>query len=101
MSDAQQPSDNIQDELESGAAGHRGIPVDAVCTGCKKMRVKRAPVPEEIDLEEIDPDDLDDREKIEDALNSFKHVCHRCQGAEWWNPVSYLLGCHDLGGDDE
>jgi len=54
-------------ELDAPTAGERGIPVDAVCTGCGQIRVKR---PDE---------DQDDPE-------SFKHVCYRCKTTTWWNP---------------
>lgn len=25
-------------------------------------------------------------------LTSFKHVCHRCGSATWWNPIAVLSG---------
>jgi len=60
-------------ELDAPAAGERGIPFDAVCTGCGQIRVKRA---------DEDPDNP----------TSFKHVCHRCRTATWWNPIRTLTG---------
>lgn len=70
-------------ELEDPRSGHSGIPVDAVCTGCKRTRVKRAPAPD---------GDVVARELSTDDLTSFKHVCHRCQTATWWNPIAVLSG---------
>jgi len=60
-------------ELDSPSAGERGIPFDAVCTGCGKVRVKRA-------------------DEDSDNPTSFKHVCHRCKTATWWNPIRTLTG---------
>lgn len=74
------------DEIEiDTTAGEVGIPVDAVCTGCSRTAVKRAPV------EKVDHDD---------ETGSFKHVCHACHGAEWMNVVAVLDGLiADDGGD--
>lgn len=62
-----------QEELEHGAAGEIGLPVDARCTGCKKVRAKRA--------NKImgDPDD-----------GSFRHICHTCKKVKWWNVIRIL-----------
>ncbi len=79
-------------ELDDPRAGHRGIPVDAVCTGCKRIKVKRAP----------DPDiDVDDRDLEPADLTSFKHVCHPCGTATWWNPISVLSGLIDAERRDQ
>jgi hypothetical protein len=75
-------------EFESAAAGERGIPFDAVCTGCGQTRVKRA---------DEDPENP----------TSFKHVCNKCKKATWWNPVRTLTGLMRMNehpyvaGDDE
>ena len=51
-------------------AGEYGVPVEAICVGCQQVRTKRCgnTAPESIRLGE-----------------SFKHVCHRCQTATYWN----------------
>lgn len=83
-------------ELDA-AAGEIGIPVDAVCTGClsetgtRRVRIKRAT------LEELGVDDLEDAEG-----RTFRHVCHRCKGAEFWNVVAVLRGLmQPNGGESE
>jgi len=60
-------------ELDAPESGERGIPFDAVCTGCGQIRVKRA---------NEDPENP----------TSFKHVCHRYRTATWWNPIRTLTG---------
>ena len=65
--------------LDEPEAGEVGVPVDAVCTGCKRVAVKRAPGT---------PDDVE---------TSFKHICHSCKRVTWWNVKSVLHGL--LGGD--
>ncbi|SNZ06442.1 hypothetical protein SAMN06269185_1172 [Natronoarchaeum philippinense] len=71
---ASEPSDrNRAAEFDAPEAGERGIPFDAVCTGCGQVRVKRA---------DEDPDNP----------TSFKHVCHKCQKSTWWNPIRTLTG---------
>lgn len=84
--DEQQNSDhdqrNIVDELD-GRAGEVGVPVDAICTGCRITRAKRAP------LDVVD----DDR----DGGTSFKHVCHNCQRARWWNVRRVLVDLDEWG----
>ncbi|WP_148680500.1 hypothetical protein [Halovivax ruber] len=74
-------------ELASPRAGHRGIPVDAICTGCQTVHVKRVRPSEVTKTTDADPVTLDAR-----ALTSFKHVCYRCQTATWWNPTAVLSG---------
>lgn len=71
---------NLERELDDGAAGEHGIAVDAVCTGCKRVRSKRAYV------------DADD---VRDGGTSFKHVCHRCHRVTWWNAIRVLEGGSD------
>jgi len=71
---ASEPADRDRTaELDAPESGERGIPFDAVCTGCGQVRVKRA---------DEDPD----------SPTSFKHVCHRCKTATWWNPIRTLTG---------
>ena len=78
---------DLEGELQTAEAGHVGIPVDAVCTSCRRGHVKRVS-PEEVDQPaEVDPITLDASD-----LTSFKHVCHPCRGATWWNPVAVLTG---------
>ncbi|WP_254861724.1 hypothetical protein [Halovivax gelatinilyticus] len=74
-------------ESKSIEAGLQGFPVDAVCTGCQREHVKRVR-PEDVNQEfGVDPLTLD----VAD-LTSFKHVCHRCGTATWWNPTDLLKG---------
>lgn len=80
MSSTDSAERDLEHELNHEQAGHVGIPVDARCVGCKRIRVKRAPA-----------------ERIEKGL-SFKHVCHRCQRATHWNVLRVL---DSLGGDHE
>lgn len=40
--DSDRDGRNIETELESPATGHFGIPVDAKCVGCGRVRIKRA-----------------------------------------------------------
>ncbi|QCS42656.1 hypothetical protein [Natrinema versiforme] len=84
--DADRDDRDLEAELASPSAGQIGIPVDAVCVGCGRTRVKRASL-EEIDQGEADPTTLEAT-----ACTSFKHVCYPCQGATWWNPVAILTG---------
>jgi hypothetical protein len=64
---------DLEAEAAAPEAGHRGIPFDAVCTGCGRTRVKRA---------DEDPDNP----------TSFKHSCKKCRKVTWWNPISTLTG---------
>ncbi|MFC4542009.1 hypothetical protein ACFO5R_08730 [Halosolutus amylolyticus] len=78
---------DLEAELVSAGAGHVGIPVDAICVGCGRVRVKRAD-PTEIGQENnVDAIDLEASD-----CTSFKHVCHPCGSATWWNPVAVLTG---------
>ncbi|QLG51092.1 hypothetical protein [Natrinema halophilum] len=89
--DADQDGRDLEAELASSAAGQFGIPVDAVCVGCGRTRVKRA------SLEEIDQDPQADPTTLEATdCTSFKHVCYPCQGATWWNPVAVLTGLLEI-----
>ncbi|APW99954.1 hypothetical protein CHINAEXTREME_20240 [Halobiforma lacisalsi AJ5] len=74
-------------ELESAEAGQFGVPVDAICVGCGRIRVKRADPNEIGQASDVDPTDLEAAD-----CTSFKHVCHRCGSATWWNPVAILTG---------
>ena len=85
--DADQDDRDLEAELASAEAGRSGLPVDAVCVGCGRTRVKRA------SLEEMDQQPGADLTTLEATdCTSFKHVCHRCQGATWWNPIAVLTG---------
>ncbi|WP_137288127.1 hypothetical protein [Natronorubrum halophilum] len=85
--DTDQDDRDLKAELASPTAGHVGIPVDAICVGCGRMRVKRA-TPAEMDQSpQVDPTTLEALD-----LTSFKHVCHLCRSATWWNPVAVLTG---------
>lgn len=82
-------------ELASPSAGQVGIPVDAICVGCGRTRVKRAR-PAEMDQPiHVDPTALEASD-----LTSFKHVCHPCGGATWWNPVAVLTGLLESEGGE-
>ena len=97
MSTDREASRDVIAEFQSAEAGYRGIPVDAVCTGCKQVRVKRV-TPEEAGLHpQVDPAQLEAGD-----LLSFKHVCHCCGSATWWNTKRVLTGLIELeaGGDD-
>ncbi|WP_254762966.1 hypothetical protein [Natrinema marinum] len=78
---------DLEAELANPAAGKFGIPVDAVCVGCGRTRVKRASLEEMDQHPRADPTAL----KASDCT-SFKHVCYGCQSATWWNPVTVLIG---------
>jgi len=78
---------DLEAELAKPEAGQFGIPVDAVCVGCGRTRVKRAT------LEAMDQDPDSDPIELEASdCTSFKHVCYPCQGATWWNPIAILTG---------
>ncbi|MFC3957887.1 hypothetical protein [Halovivax cerinus] len=78
---------DLSAELASPRSGHRGIPVDAICTGCQTVHVKRVRPSEVAHPADTDPVTLDAT-----ALTSFKHVCHRCRTCTWWNPTAVLSG---------
>ncbi|MBZ6494340.1 hypothetical protein [Natrinema longum] len=85
--DTESDDRDLEAELASSAAGQFGVPVDAVCVGCGRTRVKRAT------LEAMDHDPDTDPTTLEASdCTSFKHVCYPCQGATWWNPVAVLTG---------
>ncbi|SDC05686.1 hypothetical protein [Natrinema hispanicum] len=78
---------DLEAELATPEAGQVGVPVDAICVGCGRTRVKRAT------LEAMDQDpDADPTELEATDCTSFKHVCYPCQGATWWNPIAILTG---------
>ena len=78
---------DLEGELQTAEAGQVGIPLDAVCTGCRRVHVKRVS-PEEVDQPpEVDPITLDASE-----VTSFTHICHPCGRVTWWNPVAVLTG---------
>lgn len=49
------------------------LPVDAVCTGCKRSAVKCVRL--------ADP---------RSPPQSFRDVCHACKGVQWWNRIAVL-----------
>jgi len=72
-----------------------GVPVDAICIGCRtsgrdRQKVKRVP------LEEVGADSVDELETA-----TFEHVCHRCQTVEYWNVVRVLHGLIDADGGEQ
>lgn len=68
---------DLENELEDGRAGSRGVLLDAQCTECRLTRAKRS--------SEFDADDPD-------LSIPFKHFCHECGSIEWWHPVRALEG---------
>ncbi|WP_224450520.1 hypothetical protein [Haloprofundus salilacus] len=81
-------SDNVRDleaELDRPEAGEHGVPVDAMCTCCKCVTVKRA------SIDEPDPD----------FVPSFRHVCRRCKCVTWWNVIAVLRGLIDAEEDGD
>lgn len=63
---------DIVDE-EPPAAGHAGPLLRARCTECDKVSLKRT-------TEIVG----------ETATGSFKHACHSCRGATWWNVLEVV-----------
>ncbi|TYL38173.1 hypothetical protein CV102_13295 [Natronococcus pandeyae] len=93
-SDVHHGDRDLEGELASPAAGQVGIPVDAICVGCGRIRVKR------VRLEEVDQEPTADPASLEATeLTSFKHVCYPCEGATWWNPVAVLSGLLENEGE--
>ncbi|QCJ47257.1 hypothetical protein [Haloprofundus sp. MHR1] len=70
---------DLEAELERPEAGEHGVPVDAVCTGCRRVTVKRAPA------DEPNPE----------FVASFRHVCRKCRKVTWWNVVAIFRGLVD------
>lgn len=64
-------------DLESVDArvGERGSLVEAICTGCRLTRTKRT-----TKVDQEDPD----------RAVTFKHACHNCKTATWWNTLQVL-----------
>ncbi|PCR90321.1 hypothetical protein [Natrinema ejinorense] len=85
--DTESDDRDLEAELASAAAGQVGVPVDAVCVGCGRTRVKRATLEAMDQQADADPTTLEATD-----CTSFKHVCYPCQGATWWNPVAVLTG---------
>jgi hypothetical protein len=85
--DTERDTRDLEAELASSAAGRFGVPVDAVCVGCGRTRVKRATLEEMDQPSQADPTALEATD-----CTSFKHVCYPCKGATWWNPVAVLTG---------
>jgi hypothetical protein len=61
------------DEVDDARAGEVGIPVHARCVSCRDIRFKR----------------IGGEDTVEET-ETFKHVCHECQRATYWN-VLYIL----------
>lgn len=64
-------------------AGEFGVPVEARCVGCRRndrdrVRVKLADP-------DVFPEDMADA-----GAESFKHVCHRCRKATYWNVLEVI-----------
>ncbi|GAB7011758.1 hypothetical protein [Halolamina salina] len=72
-------------------AGEVGIPVDAICIGCSSSGRDRKTT-KRVTLDELDAEDPD-----EIKTGTFRHVCHECQTATFWNVVDVR---HDLLDDD-
>jgi len=85
--DADRTDRDLEAELASAEAVKSGVPVDAVCVGCGRARVKRASLEEMDQQPDADPTDFEATD-----CTSFKHVCYGCQSATWWNPVAVLSG---------
>jgi hypothetical protein len=80
--------------LERRATDRVRIPVDAICVGCVRTRAKHVR-PEEMSQDaDVDPAALEATD-----LTSFKHVCHPCGSATWWNPVAVLSGLLEKWGE--
>jgi len=76
--------------------GQVGLPVDAVCVGCRSEGLKRIRV-KRTSLSELGVDELEDADG-----KSFRHVCHRCQGSTYWNVVDVLHGLlRSTGGETD
>ncbi|WP_306055141.1 hypothetical protein [Natronococcus wangiae] len=83
-----------ESELSRPTAGQVEIPVDAICVGCGRIRVKR------VRLENVDQKPTVDPAALEATdLTPFKRVCHPCEGATWWKPVAVLSGLLDNEGE--
>jgi len=72
-----------------------GVPVDALCIGCKQDGRDRQKV-KHVTLEELDADSADELETA-----TFEDVCHHCQGVEYWNVVRVLHGLIDSDGGED
>ncbi|QCC48901.1 hypothetical protein DV707_07635 [Halobellus limi] len=76
----------IRDDVKLGpTAGECGVPVDAICTGCKTERVKR------VSADEIDTDS---------ETGTFRHVCHGCRKGCWFNVIAVRWDLIETGGGD-
>jgi len=75
-------------------AGEIGVPVDAICVGCSSDGHERKAT-KRVSLEKLGVDDVEDI-----GTGSFRHVCHRCQRATYWNVVDVREDLYD-GGVDE
>ena len=60
-------------DQEPDGSGHVGPLFRARCTQCQKVSLKRT-------TEVVG----------EDTYGSFKHSCHSCKGATWWNVLEVV-----------
>jgi hypothetical protein len=60
-------------DREPDGAGHVGPLLRARCTSCDAISLKRT-----------------ERVVGETSSGSFKHVCHKCRGATWWNVLEVV-----------
>jgi len=65
---------DLKSELERNGGAVRGLTVDAVCTGCKRVLARRIP----------------DRDSLEEDSTSFRDVCPVCQRVTHFNPIREL-----------
>lgn len=61
------------DEIDDAKAGEVGVPVHARCVSCRRIRFKRVAGEENVG-----------------ETDTFKHVCHDCQQATYWNVLHVL-----------
>lgn len=60
-------------DREPDGSGHAGPLLRARCTDCTAISLKRTT-----------------RVVGETASGSFKHVCHKCRAATWWNVLEVV-----------
>ena len=60
-------------DQEPAGSGHVGPLLRARCTECRRVSLKRTA-----------------RVVGETSSGSFKHVCHNCRGATWWNVLEVV-----------
>jgi len=65
---------DLEKELERNGGAVRGLTVDAVCVGCKRVLARRIP----------------GRDSLEEDSTSFRDVCPVCQRVTHFNPIREL-----------